>query len=65
VLKHLLSCGVRKNATTKADHPIPISMNESDEPEDIFKDGLLTIFGDVKDFYGDHGDVFHYQTPTG
>lgn len=40
-------------------------MSESDEAEDIFEDGLLTIFGDVKAFHGDPGDVFRYQSLTG
>lgn len=36
-----------------------------DDVEDIFEDGLLTIFGDVKVSHGEPGETFQYRTPTG
>ena len=41
-------------------------MDEGDEAvEDIFEDGLLTIFGDVTVFHGDPGNVFRYRSSNG
>ena len=40
-------------------------MDGEDDVEDIFEDGLLTIFGDVKVSHGEPGKVFCYRTPTG
>jgi hypothetical protein len=40
-------------------------MDGEDDVEDIFEDGLLTIFGDVKVSHGEPGEVFCYRTPTG
>jgi hypothetical protein len=36
-----------------------------DEAEDIFEDGLLTIFGDVKESHGEPGEVFRYTSSAG
>jgi hypothetical protein len=41
-------------------------MDEGDEAaEDIFEDGLLTIFEDVTVSHGDPGKVFRYRSSNG
>ena len=40
-------------------------MEEGDDIEDIFEDGLLTIFGDIQVSHGEPGKVFRYRAPTG
>jgi hypothetical protein len=39
-------------------------MDSQPEIEDIFEDGLLTVFGDVKVSHGEPGQVFSYATQT-
>ena len=38
---------------------------EHDDAEDIFEDGLLTIFGDVNVSHGEPGGVFQYHASAG
>lgn len=45
--------------------PLCLSMDGEDDVENIFEDGLLTIFGDVKVSHGEPGEIFQYRTPTG
>lgn len=40
-------------------------MDREGNVEDIFEDGLLTIFGDVNVSHGEPGEIFQYRTPTG
>lgn len=37
-------------------------MDRGTEIEDIFEDGLLSVFGDVKVSHGEPGQVFSYPT---
>ena len=42
-----------------------MEMTQDDDPEDIFHDALVSVFGDVAESHGEPGKRFCYNAPYG